>query len=133
MKFDTDKLSDAIKADCPQVVFALLHGSAKHGSLKKNSDVDIAVYLDTKPSLQIYQDIIESAEKIIPGAKIDVGVLNNAEPVYKFEALKGKLLFARDKEKYLGFFSLTCREYEYQMADYQRQQKYRRQFQKQNR
>ena len=60
-----------------------------------------------------------------PRAEADVGFLNRAEPVYRFEALKGKVLFCRDQETYVKFFSLTCREYESQIADYERQRQYR--------
>ena len=60
-----------------------------------------------------------------PGAYCDIGFLNHAEPVYRFEALRGRLLFTRNVETYLRFFSLTCREYESQLADYERQYRYR--------
>ena len=35
-------------------------------------------------------------------------------------------LFARNAEQYAAFFSLTCREYESQMIDYEKQRRYRR-------
>ena len=63
---------------------------------------------------------------VVPDVRCDIGILNSAEPIYRFEALKGRLLFARDQERYVTFFSKTCREYESQMFDYERQLKYRR-------
>jgi hypothetical protein len=45
--------------------------------------------------------------------------------VYRFEALKGRLLFARDRDFLAEFHSLTCREYETQMIHYARQRRYR--------
>ncbi len=68
---------------------------------------------------------MSAVSEIVPGIECDIGILNNAEPVYRFEALRGKLLFARDYEAYLKFYSLTCREYESQLADYERQHRYR--------
>ena len=62
---------------------------------------------------------------LVADADPDIGILNGAEPIYRFEALKGRLLFCRDEERYLDFFSLTCREYESQIADYERQRRYR--------
>lgn len=127
MNFDVNKLSAAIEKSCPEIIFAFLYGSAKDGFVKKGSDVDVALFLKhQKPKLKFLSKIIGTIEENIPGPNADVGILNNAEPVYRFEALKGKLLFCRDKEKYLNFFSLTCREYEDQIADYERQYFYRK-------
>ena len=59
------------------------------------------------------------------GVRCDLGTLNGAEPVYRYEALKGKLLFVRDRERWLQFYSRTCRQYESQMFHYQKQLAYR--------
>jgi len=126
MKFDIQKIASEIEDKCPEIIFAFLHGSAKEGTVKKNSDIDIAIYLHQKADLDSYTKIIDIVEKNIPYAQADIGILNNADPIYRFEALKGKMLFCKDKEKYAEVFSLTCREYEDQIADYERQQKYRK-------
>jgi len=126
MTFDIDKLADSLEKACPQAVFALLHGSAKNGFVREGADVDIAVYIEGKPDFEFYRRAYAAVSSVAAGAEPDVGILNRAEPVYRFEALKGRLLFSRDMEKYLDFFSLTCRLYEGQMADYQRQWEYRR-------
>jgi predicted nucleotidyltransferase len=125
MKFDVDRLADLLKKQCPQICFALLHGSARDGQVKRGGDIDLALFIEGKPVLDLYERVCMLVEAIAAGARCDVGILNNAEPVYRFEALKGRLLFYRDEERYLHFFSVTCREYESQVADYQRQQRYR--------
>lgn len=123
--FDIDKLAVLLKEQCPQVLFALLHGSAKGGRIKQAGDIDLALFIEGKPTLELYEKASRCVEAVAGDIKCDIGILNNAEPVYRFEALKGKLLFFRNEEQYLHFFSLTCREYESQVADYQRQQRYR--------
>ena len=125
MNFNVDRLAKAIQENCPEAVFAFLHGSAKDGTVEEGSDIDIALYLDGKPKFGVYSRVMDVVESIITGPECDVGILNNAEPIYRFEALKGRMLFCRDKEQYLRFFSLTCREYEDQVADYERQRRYR--------
>lgn len=125
MTFSVDKLAGLLKEKCAGVCFALLHGSAAEGVVRQGGDIDIALFIEGEASLEVYGEVAEIVESLVPGVRCDVGILNNAEPVYRFEALKGKLLFTRDDEKYLHFFSLTCREYESQMADYERQRKYR--------
>lgn len=125
MKFNVDKLADLLKNQCPQICFAFLHGSAKDGQVKQGGDIDLALFIEGKPTLELYEQVSGVVEVVAPKAQCDIGILNNAEPVYRFEALKGKLLFFRNQEQYLNFFSLTCREYESQIADYQRQKRYR--------
>ncbi len=125
MKFDREQLSKALESACPEVVFALLHGSAKDSDIQPGSDLDIALFVDGKPSLEIFQSAYDAIASVVADVEPDVGILNKAEPVYCFEALKGNLLFCRDREKYTTFFSQTCRQYEFQMADYQRQHRYR--------
>ena len=125
MKFDVHKLARLLKQQCGEVCFALLHGSAKDGQVKQAGDIDLALFIEGRPTLELYEKVSKCVEAVAPGVQCDTGILNNAEPVYRFEALKGRLLFSRNQEQYLHFFSLTCREYESQVADYQRQQRYR--------
>ncbi len=123
--FNPHLLADKIQENCPEVIFCFLLGSARDGLLGPESDVDIAVFIQEKPKPDDFFDISDAASSIIPDRKIDIGFLNGAEPVYRFEALRGRLLFTRDRESYLTFFSLTCREYESQMVSYVRQHRYR--------
>ncbi len=125
MKFDCNKLARALESACPEVVFALLHGSAKDGCVKPGSDLDIALLVNGQSTLDIYQSAFDAIRSVVADVEPDVGILNNAEPVYRFEALKGNLLYCRDREVYIDFFSQTCRQYEFQMADYERQHRYR--------
>ena len=123
--FDPDLLAGRLKSELAEVSFCLLMGSAKDGVVQPRSDLDLAFYTDGKPGL----DFFVRAEKIVgdavPGVRCDIGILNRAEPIFQFESLKGRLLFARDMKKYAGFFSLACRQYESQIADYKRQLTYR--------
>jgi len=125
MRFDIHKLAHLLKERCPQIYFALLHGSAKDGQVKYGSDIDLALLIDGKATLGLYETVSQCVEAVAPGVQCDIGILNKAEPVYRFEALRGTLLFFRSEEQYLLFFSVTCREYESQVADYERQQCYR--------
>ena len=124
--FDPALLGERLKEAFPAVDFCLLLGSAKEGVVREGSDLDLAFYLNGSPSLEFYSRVPALVDELLPGVRCDVGILNDTEPVYRFEALKGKLLFARDIEQYYGFFSLTCREYESQMFDYARQLRYRK-------
>lgn len=126
VSFNAVALGAELEREVPEISFALLMGSAKDGVVGPHSDLDVALFLRTAPSPTLYERV-ESivASHVGPGIRVDIGILNQAEPVYQFEALKGRLLFYRDEERWLAFFSLTCRLYEHQMADYARQRRYR--------
>lgn len=125
LRFDVGALAEALKSACPEVSFALLLGSSRDGQVAVGSDLDLALYVEEKPPFELYGRVAGVAASFAPGVHCDIGILKRAEPVYRFESLKGRLLFARDPETYLRFFSLTCREYESQLADYERQFRYR--------
>ena len=125
LALDFGSLASNLQRDCPEIVFALILGSAVDGTIAPYSDLDIAAYLDRKPSIEIFQRVVDTAEGTVPGVDIDLGFLNGNEAVYRFEALKGRLLFTRDQEIWLSFFSLTCREYEHWMFHYEKQRRYR--------
>lgn len=123
--FDPEALAEKLQRECSEIVFALLMGSAAEGMIGPGSDLDIAVYVKDKPTGKTYLHITEAIDSLVPGADVDLGILNGNEPVYRFEALKGRLLFTRDQETWLHFFSLTCREYEHWMYHYEKQRRYR--------
>ena len=126
INFNTADLARLIKKDLSIVDFCFILGSSVDGVIRKNSDLDLALYLNKKADYELYSRVFEIVEKCASGAVCDIGVLNNAEPVYCFEAIRGRLLFTRNLEKYLRFYSLTCRLYESQMISYERQLQYRR-------
>lgn len=125
LHFDPETLSTSIQEKFTEVVFAYLLGSAFPGNVQPYSDLDLAVYLEKKPDLSFYTELQQLCTQVVGPVRCDVGILNDADPVYRFEALKGHLLFTRDREKWLTFYSRTCREYEHQLYDYEKQRLYR--------
>jgi hypothetical protein len=125
VEFDPAALGEALRSECPEIGFALLMGSARDGIVPARGDLDIAVSIKSGLNLEILKRIEAIVRQCVPDVEVDIGLFNQAEPVYRFEALKGRLLFTRDQEDYLHAFSLTCREYESQMVDYERQARYR--------
>lgn len=123
--FDLRQLAEAVEKACPEVVFAFLLGSARDGVVRPGGDIDIAVYTPSKPTLEFYNRLIRAVEQVAPFAEVHPGILNRANPIYRFEALKGRRLFVRDMAVYAEFFSITCREYETRMFEFARQRRYR--------
>ncbi len=126
LPFSVDRLAAEMEEKLPEVVFAYLLGSAAEaGIIAPYSDLDIAVYVSGKPDFELYTRLQDICDAVVGSVRCDAGILNNAEPVYGFEALKGKLLFVRDREAWLTFYSRTCREYESRMFHYEKQRQYR--------
>ena len=126
MTFKVDQLAESVKAACPEAEFGFLFGSAKDGVLTTGADIDVGLYVDTPHDFDLYNRAMEAVEKLAPGVEPDISVVTmDSDVVLRFEILKGRQLFVRNLETYLDFFSLTCREYEDQMASYQRQRRYR--------
>jgi hypothetical protein len=124
--FDPDRLAVVLKEQLPEVDFCFLMGSAVDGVVQAYSDLDLAFYLSGASILSFYSKVSDVVRSVMSDVRVDIGILNTAEPIYRFEALKGRLLFARDEERYVSFYSRTCREYESQIVDYERQLKYRK-------
>lgn len=124
--FSVTRLAEALKEQLPEAIFAYILGSSALSSVvNPYSDLDLALYLHDKPSLSLFAKVQEIVEECVGPVRCDMGILNNAEPVYRFESISGKLLFTRDMETWVRFYSLTCREYESQMIHYERQLRYR--------
>lgn len=110
-------LAEELKTKIPEIDFAFVFGSYANGTQRPDSDLDIAIYLNTEVSLDIISRSISIIETI-SGKRCDLCILNEVSEILRFEVLKGKLIFVREEkiEEYARFYSLTCREYEDQMA-----------------
>jgi predicted nucleotidyltransferase len=106
--------------ESPQVIAAWAFGSARDGTARPGSDVDIAVLLESPPSLEERIELLAKLETALQFAEIDLVVLNDAGPMLRFEAISGRPLFCRDPSRRATFVSLTAREYADEMALWQR-------------
>ncbi len=126
---DIPVLAAELERLLPEAVFAILLGSAAAtGVVRAHGDLDLAFFLKppATPAFDFQTRVEQAVEPQTKGRiRVDVGLLNRADPVYRFEALKGKRLFCRDDETYMDFFSIASRDYETQMIHYARQRVYR--------
>jgi len=110
------QITTPILAHHANVSMAWLFGSAQRGAMSPESDIDIAVLFETAPTFDELLDLRTDLQLALPFAEIDLVTLNQANPILRFEAVCGSLLFCRSHAHRAEFVSLTAREYENEMA-----------------
>ncbi len=114
-KLDLVQLADVFAQDS-RVVLAVLFGSAKDGTVRQGSDVDIGVLLSPALSpVDFFNFYVEMTSRLNSIGELDLVDLNHAGSVLAFEALSGRRLFVRDPESVAVFSSLVARQYESDM------------------
>jgi len=90
------------------IVFAYLYGSFARGEHHRFSDIDIAIY-QREYSVENYLDVLASID--IDGREIDLRILNNAPPLFRYRVIKeGILLFCKDQKLHENFVFWTLIE-----------------------
>jgi predicted nucleotidyltransferase len=116
---DRQRLADALSKN-HHIVAAWHFGSTKHGNIRPGADIDIGVLFDRMPSLDELADLRAAIQDALDFDEIDLVVLNEASPILRFEAVSGAPVYTSDVEARAEFVSLTAREYEDEMAQWQR-------------
>ena len=106
-----DNAAAALRSN-PNVLAAWVFGSARDGVVGKESDVDIAALYDRIPSLDESCDLREALQKALEFEEVDFVDVSRASPVLQMEALAGRCLVNRDREKVAVFQSYAARLYE---------------------
>jgi predicted nucleotidyltransferase len=112
--------TETLWRDWPNVMAVWAFGSAQTGEVKRGSDADVAVWGERPFTLDERLQILDQLQAQLQFDDIDLIILNNANVILRFEAVSGRLLFCRDMQQMAAFVSLTAREYEDEMAQWQR-------------
>jgi predicted nucleotidyltransferase len=119
-KIKWERVQSILESTRPKIVAAWAFGSAQSGQVGAESDVDIGILVESTLSLDEQLDLLANLQKALQFEDIDLVVLNEANPILRFEAISGRSLFCRDAGQRAEFASLTAREYEDEMAFWQR-------------
>jgi uncharacterized protein len=111
MSLDIEQLKPDVQrlfAERAGVVAVLLFGSYAAGRAGPLSDVDIAVLADVKLDKaarhEVQMRVIEVLFDLLPGAELDVVLLNDASLALQYRVLEdGVLLFCSDKDAFVLF------------------------------
>jgi uncharacterized protein len=97
--------------DEPDVLFAYLFGSQARKDALPTSDIDVAVYLNSKDFFKRKLELIEKLSRATK-KEVDLTVLNEASPLLKFVVLsEGELIYEADRSKRLDFDLQATNEY----------------------
>ena len=93
-----------------EVVFAYLHGSILETEHPR--DIDVALYVErVEDPLKYELSIAVELERCL-GKEIDVRILNDAPPAFRYRVVsRGDVILSRDEEKRLSFVERTVEEY----------------------
>ena len=98
------------------VEFALIFGSLASGRKTPLSDIDIAVYFKEEDVLKLAErqiDITCAAMRICRINRVDVVVLNLANPFLRFQVIKyGRLIYAKDEKIFCKFKAGSLGKYQ---------------------
>ena len=109
-----EKITELLRKE-RQVLFAYLFGSFARNEFRKDSDIDIAVYVKDykKLPLNFEQKLSLKIEKRI-GREVDIIVINDKPLSILSEILKhGKVIFSRDERERVRFETFMLGEIQY--------------------
>ncbi|MFC1460941.1 hypothetical protein ACFLQR_00290 [Verrucomicrobiota bacterium] len=64
--FDVDALAEALIESCPEVIFAFLMGTSRDGVADVGSDIDIALYVEGKPTFSLFERLQDVVSQFAP-------------------------------------------------------------------
>lgn len=103
----------------PEITAAWVFGSAQTGEVRSKGDVDIGLLMAAVPSFDEQLDLFGRLQQALNMDEVDLVILNEANPILRFEAVSGRRLYCRDPQAVAGFVSLTAREYENEVAQWE--------------
>jgi predicted nucleotidyltransferase len=116
---DWDRAQSVWKAR-PEIIAAWVFGSARDGHVRVGSDLDIGVFMKSVPSMDEQLELVAELESALRIGNIDLVILNEVNPILRFEAISGCAIYCSDMSRRAEFASLTAREYEDEMALWER-------------
>lgn len=103
---EPDLLVESLKAyylNKPEVIFGYLFGSYAKNRARKDSDLDLGIYLNNYQKETAYNYKLEETEELqrLYGKKADLILLNEAPPLLRHEILKFGILVKEPEQQFL--------------------------------
>ncbi len=106
-----DKLSEIFRKS--EVNIAFLFGSISYGLSSNDLDIGVFFFDKKKSSIDLYSDIYFNLCSLFKADNIDVVILNDTGPAFRFEVIStGILIYYIDPEELTSFYETTLFQYE---------------------
>lgn len=106
-----DRIKEELEKN-DNVIFALVFGSYSTGRQKKQSDIDIAVYLKKIPDVDTFLKLISKLADVVH-KDVDVIILNTASVFMRHQVFKyGIPIVIKNLSKYIRFREKNMDDYE---------------------
>ncbi|AEN73156.1 DNA polymerase beta domain protein region [Rhodothermus marinus SG0.5JP17-172] len=104
----------------PNVLAGWVFGSAREGTVRPGGDLDIGVLVEDPHAWDALAELRACLQEATGVDAIDLVVLNEAHPFLQFEAISGREVWCRDRERVTDFVVRVARAYEDAMILLQR-------------
>lgn len=121
-----EKTAARVLQEFSKISSAWIFGSHARNQARPDSDVDLAILVTAPLSTDELVRLSGRLSWELSEDRVDLVVLNSALPILCFEAISGINILCKDDAFQAEFFSLTCRQYEEDMAMWERGLAYRR-------
>jgi len=123
-KFNISTIKGILEKE-KNILFAYLYGSFSKSVERKDSDIDIGIFVKDSSDMEKYypEKLALKIERMI-GGEIDIRILNDRDIIFLHQVLKyGKLLFSKNEKKRIKFETDVYKKYidfVYYMEEYDR-------------
>jgi predicted nucleotidyltransferase len=110
-KHQLDAIKDVL-ARSAEVKFAYIFGSCARGDTGPLSDVDVAVFLDSRVDPFAFRlRLMETLSRALRTEHLDLVILNDASPVLRYEVVREGRVIKEDKAARVEFETRALAEY----------------------
>jgi len=97
IKIDLNKVSAALREQCPFVVFATISGLDKNGWVNRKENLELSVFINSGTSTwDALEKLLPVVSVAVPETHCDVTLLNRVDAATRFRAAHGFCLFTQD-------------------------------------
>ncbi len=94
-----------------KLTLVIAYGSQVSTTQHKDSDLDIAVMVQSKPDYELFKNLYSELSTIFKGTEVDMHFLNEADPLYMMQVVKDGQLLAGTQDDFDDLKMLTNRRY----------------------
>jgi len=93
------------------LIFVTVFGSQVSGKTHKESDLDIGILSKNKIGYQQYKNLFGELGDVFKGENVDVRILNDSDPLFRYQAFFPSQLLYGNEMDYLNYKAFAFKDY----------------------